>query len=116
MEQVDCVYKQFKITVSDVPTNFVERICLVFLSHLNKDILYEHVAKLGRLQKLIYQYHSEILTLAGVGPTLQKVEGISKEICDVVGWIEEILCHGMVDADEVVRIHQAREFEYQNYG
>ena len=82
---------------------------------MDKDAVHAHVVKLGKCQKSIYKYQNEIYTLRGVTPEYHMVDKMVKEVCRVLGWMEELLCYVMVDVAEVARMHQGCDFEYQKY-
>ncbi len=87
-----------------------------FLEHCSKDAIYERVVAVGRLQKSIYKYENEVLTLAGMGSDYDKVKGISQLVCEVVRWLEEVLCLAMVDTMEVEKKFTECQFSFQTEG
>ena len=114
MYHVNRINQRFKTTTYNAPALFTEQICLRFLSDGNKDAINESMEKVSKSQQSIYKYQNEILTLTGVGPEFHRVAEISKEINLVVRWIEEIMCIAMVEPSEVVKMYEARQFEYQS--
>ena len=83
-----------------------------FLDTRDKDIVYEQIVTVGRLQKSVYGYEDEILTLAGLGPEYDRVKDITHFVCDVIKWLEEVLCMAMVDAAEVEMTYKACQFSF----
>ena len=115
MDHVNRIYQRFKTTTTyNAPAQFTEQICLSFLDDGNKDAINESIETLSKYQKSIYKYQNELLTLTGVGPEFHRVADISNEINLVVRWVEEIMCIAMVEPSEVVKMYQAREFEFQS--
>jgi hypothetical protein len=101
-----------RITRND-PTEFMEQVCLAFLTDEDIDTVQKPVVELEKCQKSIYKYQNEIYALGGMTQEYHRVDKMVKEICRVVRWIEELLCCAMVDVREVGRMHQERHFEYQ---
>jgi len=93
--------------------NFLHRVVDEYLKSQDKDSVYEHVVMVGKLQKSIYRYENEVLTLAGVGPEYEKVKTVTRLVCEVVQWLEEVLCSAMVDAAGVGVTYQERGFSFQ---
>jgi hypothetical protein len=92
---------------------FMDKLCIDFLANRDKDLIQEHVDKAGKLQKKIRKYQNEVLTLAGIGPDFNRVDAIVKEVCMLVGWVEELLCLAMVDAAEFTQMYETRSFCFQ---
>jgi hypothetical protein len=113
MERAESIDKRLKGITGDSPSEYLSRICLDFLADYDKDPIHEQIIKLGKLQKAIYKYQNEIFSLDGVGPAFRRVDNIVKHVCMVVGWVEELLCYAMVDADEVKIRYEKQEFLYQ---
>ena len=113
MEHVESIDKQLKIITGDFPSEYLNQICCNFMADYDKDPIHEQTIKLGKLQKAIYNYQNEIYALDGRGPTYRRVDDIVKQVCMGVGWVKELFCFAMVDAEEV-KIHFKRhEFLFQ---
>jgi len=84
-----------------------------FLRHYDKEVIYEKIVEIGKLQKSMYRYENEVLTLAGMGAELDKVKVITHLVCKVIQWLEEVLCMAMVDATEVEEMYKGRQFSFQ---
>lgn len=113
MERVESIDKRLKIITRDSPSEYLNQICCNFLADYDKDPIHEQTIKLGKLQKAIYKYQNEIYALDGIGPTYRRVDDIVKQVCMVVGWVEELLCFAMVDAKEVKIHFERHEFLFQ---
>jgi hypothetical protein len=89
--------------------------CVVeeFLERCDKDVVYEKIVTIGKLQKLMYRYENEVLTLAGTGVDYDKIRGITQLVCKVIRWLEEVLCQAMVDETEVGKTFEERRFSFQ---
>ena len=94
-------------------TEFMDKLCIDFFANGDMGIIQEHVDKAGKLQKYIWKYQNEVLALAGIGPDFYRVDAIVKNVCMVVGWVEELLCLAMVDAAEVTRMYETRSLSFQ---
>ena len=92
---------------------FLHRVVDEYLKNQDKDSVYEHIVTVGKLQKSIYRYENEILTLAGVGPEYEQVKTVTCLVCEVVQWLEEVLCSAMVDAAGVGLTYQEHRFSFQ---
>ena len=113
MERIERVRRCLNRTTEGAPKDYVERICSTFMDNLDKDLIYDQVVRLGRLQKSAYRYENEVYALVGVEKEHQVASGLVKEVKVVVGWVEEILCYAMVDAQEVRERYAAKRFMYQ---
>jgi len=89
--------------------------CVVekFLEHCDKNVIYERVVTIGKLQKSMYRYENEVLTLAGMGPDYDKVREITQLVCKVIHWLEEVLCQAMVDPTDVKKMFKECRFTFQ---
>lgn len=101
-----------KFTRNDV-VKFLDGVVEDFLKHRNKDVVYEQVVAIGKFQSSIYRYENKVLMLAGLGAEYQRVQEITREVCKVIRWLEEVLCMAMVDANEVHEMYKAGRLEFQ---
>ena len=62
----------------------------------------------------MYKYENEVLTLAGMGPDYDKVREITRRVCEVIEWLEEVLCQAMIDATEVEKRFKECRFSFQH--
>lgn len=113
MEVVERVSRQLGRIVSPSAQEFVNNVCLKYLEDRDKDCIYEHVTKIGKLQKSIYRYQNEVYMLEGAGPGCDRASQVVKDVCNLLKWIEEILCYAMVDFQEVRDCHVGKKFMYQ---
>ena len=113
MEGVERICRRLNRTTEGAPRDYVERICSSFLDNLDKDLIYEKVVRLGRLQKSAYRHENEVYTLVGVEKEYQTAREVAKKVNVVLSWVEEILCYAMVDAEEVREHYVAKMFMYQ---
>ena len=88
MERVESIDKRLKIITRDSPSEYLNQICCNFLADYDKDPIHEQTIKPGKLQKAIYKYQNEIYAL---GLTYRRVDDIVKQVCMVVGWVEDAL-------------------------
>jgi hypothetical protein len=84
-----------------------------FQEDRDKDFVYEKVVAIGSLQKSMYKYENEVLTMVGVGTEYDKVRRITESVCEVIQWLEEVLCLAMVDVGEVDKMYKDRQFSFQ---
>jgi hypothetical protein len=113
MERVESIDKRLKIITGDSPLEYLNQICHDFLTNHDKDPIHEQTIKLGKLQMAIYKYQNEIYALDGIGPTYCRVDELVKKVCRVVGWVEDLLCLAMVNAEEVKVRFERNELLYQ---
>ena len=113
MEGVERVRRCLNRATESDPRNYVEQICSTFLDNHNKDLIYEKVVRLGRLQKSAYRYENEVYALVGVAEEYERASKVVKEVNQVLSWAEEIFCYAMVDVIEVRDRYAAKEFMYQ---
>ena len=84
-----------------------------FLDKYNKDIVYEQIVAVSKLQTSVYWYENEVLMIAGMEPEYDEVRGVIHLICEVVKWLEEVLCLAMVDAAEVEIMYKESQLPLQ---
>ena len=113
MDGAERVKRCFDKATEGAPRDYVEIICSAFLDNEDKDLIYDKVVRLGRLQKSIYKYQNEVYSLVGVAEVYERVSEIAKDVNKVLGWVEEVLCYAMVDAQEVRDRYSVRGFMYQ---
>ena len=116
LERADRVHRRLQKMTRSNTREYLHSTVEEFLEHYSKDAIYERVVAVGRLQKSIYKYENEVLTLAGMGPEYDKVKEISQLVCEVVQWLEEVLCLAMVDTMEVEKKFMECQFSFQTEG
>ena len=113
---MDCVARlkwRLDRAVEGAPRDYVEKICSAFLENEDKDLIHDKVVRLGRLQKSALKYENEVYALVGVAKEYERASEVGREVNKVLSWVEEILCYGMVDAQEVRDRYAAKGFMYQ---
>lgn len=113
LERADRVHARLQRITENNEIQFLHSVVEGFLKDHDKDCVYEHIVAIGKLQRLIYKFENEILTLAGMGLEYEKVGKITQHVCKVVRWLEEVLCHAMVDESEVDTMYVDRKFLFQ---
>jgi hypothetical protein len=113
LECADRTAARLRKITGDDSRRYVHRIVEDFLNSRDKDVVYEQIVAMGKLQKSVYGYENEVLALAGLGPEYDKVKEISRSVCDVIRWLEEVLCLALVDAAEVEKTYQDCLFSFQ---
>lgn len=93
---------------------FAERMYLRFCANKYKDDIHDTIVDIGKYQTSLHRYEDEILQLAGVGPQLEKVQDRSREVTDLIAWLEEVLCLAMVDNALLFKMHTEGKLLYQN--
>ena len=101
-----------KITGDDARC-YLRRIVEGFLGNRDKDSVYEQIIGIGKLQRSVYRYKNEVLTLAGLGEDYERVRDVTRAVCAVVSWLEEVLCSAMVDPAEVEIKYKGCQFSFQ---
>ena len=85
-----------------------------FLGNRNTDTLDEQIVIIDKLQTSINHYGNEVLTLSGMGPEYEKIREITRVVCDVVKWLEEVLWVATIgDVDDVEAMFKGRRFPFQ---
>ncbi len=80
-----------------------------FLEKYDIHIVHEQIVAVTKLQMSVYRYENEVLTIAGMGPEYDEVRGVTRLVCEVVRWLEEVLCLAMVDtADLEIMFKESR--------
>ena len=113
LERADRTAARLRKITEDDSRKYVRRIVEEFLNGRDKDVVYEQIVAVGKLQKSVYRYENEVLALAGLGSEYDRVKEISCSVCDVIRWLEEVLCMAMVDAAEVEKTYQECLFSFQ---
>jgi hypothetical protein len=113
LEHTTRIQARFNRLIKNDSIAYMESICTLYLADHNKDAIHEQTILLSKLQKSIYQCHSKILQLSGVGEELSRVEHIKKFILTTISWVEEVFCSAIVDWTEVQRLYDERRFLYQ---
>ena len=113
LERADRIAVRLRRITGDDPRKYLRRIVEEFLKNRDKDVVYEHIVAVGKLQKSVYGYGNEVLTLAGLGPEYDRVKEVTCAVCDVIKWLEEVLCTAMVDAAEVATMYHECRFPFQ---
>jgi len=112
-QRADQVAINFNKLTNNSAFDFVEGIFNIYQTTQDKDVIRDAIVDTSRLQKSIHRYEAEILQLAGVGTEWKQAASISKHVCDVVKWLEEILCLAMVDVEELSTAYKHQSLMYQ---
>ncbi|KAF8223501.1 hypothetical protein L208DRAFT_1316505 [Tricholoma matsutake] len=105
---------KFNTLINTHPTEYVDTLLATYYaSSGNKDLLGNAVQTFSRYQKSIQQYKDEILQLGGVDLEWHEANELSKQVCKVVHWIEEIFCLAMVDPKGLIASHAMKQLMYQ---
>jgi hypothetical protein len=113
MERGERVRKRLEKIIHGSAVQFVDNLCQQFLRDNDKDRLETFSAKLGELQKSVYEYQEEVLLLDGWGKNYEKLEHIVKDIHSVLEWVDELWVLAMVDVTEVWQLYDKSELLYQ---
>ena len=113
LERADRIAARLRKITGDDARKYLRRIVEGFLSKKDKDAVYEQIISVGKLQRSVYRYENEVLTLAGLGEDYEYVREVTRAVCDVVNWLEEVLCLAMVDAAEVEIRYKGCQFSFQ---
>src|SRR5260221_5869669 len=116
LERSDRVHHWLQTMTGSNAREYLHCIVKEFLEHCDKDAVYERVVTIGKLQKSMYKYENKVLTLAGMGLDYDKVRGITRLVCEVVQWLEEVLCLVMVDTMEVEKRFKGCRLSFQTKG
>jgi hypothetical protein len=107
------VAAKFHKLTNNTPFRYVEALIDNFKTTQDKDVFRDAIIDVSRLQKSSHLYEAQILELVGVSPEFSQAKSISKDISDLIRWLEEILCLAMVDAEELWKAHKSCSLMYQ---
>jgi hypothetical protein len=113
MERSERVQKRLEKITHGSASDFVNNLCQMLLRDGDKDRVHMFSVKFGEFRKSVYQYQHEILQLEGWGENYKKLEGIIKEICTILNWVDELLVLAMVDLSEIQQLYDKSELLYQ---
>lgn len=102
-----------RLHYSGTPQEYLERQAQNYLRDTSKNIFTKQIKFLSKFQASFRRYKGEILQLDGVGPGLDKAERMSREITEVIVWLEELLCQAMVGLLSFQAVYLAKRFMYQ---
>ena len=84
-----------------------------FLEKYDIHIVHEQIVAVTKLQTSVYRYENEVLTIAGMGPEYDEVRGVTRLVCEVVRWLEEVLCLAMVDTADLEIMYKESQLPFQ---
>ncbi len=96
MEGVERIRRCLNRTTENDPKNYVEQICSTFLDSQDKDLIYDKIVRLGRLQKSAYRHENEVYALVGVAAGVRKSIRVSErgQQSFELGGGNSVLCDG----------------------
>ncbi|KAG6839860.1 hypothetical protein C0991_011014 [Blastosporella zonata] len=92
---------------------YIERVFRKYASGGREVDITEEVDVLSRLEKDITDCQDHILQLAGVGVEWNMSEKVAIRVHTVIRWLEDMLCHAMVNSQDLIDAHKAKELMYQ---
>ena len=107
------LHRLHKITNGD-SKEFLTNITEKYLEDACPDDLHELMDELGKIQKSVYGYQNEVLSLAGLGKEYDEVDAVVKHVCKIVHWVGEVLCAAMVNREEVHTLYSAQQLLFQS--
>ena len=114
LERADRIAARLRKITGDDTKKYLHRIVEDFLGNRNTDTLDEQIVIIDKLQTSINRYGNEVLTLSGMGPEYEKIREITRVVCDVVKWLEEVLWVATIgDVDDVEAMFKERRFPFQ---
>ncbi|KAF8950643.1 hypothetical protein BDZ97DRAFT_1770997 [Flammula alnicola] len=114
LEHASWVKSRMEKITSKAPATFLEQVYGECIANGDSGNIQEYATTFLKFQRSIYRYENEVLSLAGVGPEYNLVREISKQVCQIVGWVNELLCHASISIQEVKEVHDAQELAYQS--
>lgn len=114
LDRTNCKTIALRLHYAGTPQEFLEKQAQSYLRDTNKNALSKHIKYLTKFQSSFRRYEGEILQLEGVGPGLEKAERMSREVTEVIVWLEELLCQSMVGLLSFQAVYLAKRFMYQN--
>ena len=95
-------------------TDYVEAVAQQYLHSNKEDDISKHLRIVSKHQSLFRRFEAEILQADGVGEGLEKAERMSREVTQVIVWLEELLCQAMVGLLSFQAQYLAKRYMYQN--
>lgn len=113
LDRAECRTIALRLHYGGTPQEYLERQAQNYLRDMSKNIFTKQIKFLSKFQASFRRYEGEILQLDGVGPGLEKAERMSREITEVIVWLEELLCQAMVGLLSFQAVYLAKRFMYQ---
>ena len=101
-------------TLLKVPAKeFVESLCVDMMTTGDLTKAEEYVAAIAPMQRLLDQYHNDILSAKGIGDEWRQVQSMVREVRQVVIWIDDLQLHAMVDKEELRGVYSEGRLMFQ---
>jgi hypothetical protein len=99
--------------MGESPFHYVDALYHLYLINQNNDTFSDATITVARLQKSIRRYQDTVLQLTGVDKEWARCEEIGTCVSNVLKALEDVLCHGMGDLNDLIAIHSRGELLYQ---
>jgi hypothetical protein len=99
--------------MGESPFHYVDALYHLYLINQNNDTFRDATITVARLQKSIRRYQDTVLQLTGVDKEWACCEEIGTCVSNVLKALEDVLCHGMGDLNDLIAIHSRGELLYQ---
>jgi len=95
------------------PEMFLDIMCIKAITSKSLSEIEELAVAVAALQKSADECLNEVFLLNGNGGEWQAVHQIVRNIRRVMGWIDDLLVHGIVDVEDLARSHRSKCLMYQ---
>lgn len=114
LDQVNSQTIALKLHYGGRATDYVEAVAQQYLRSNKNDDISKHIRTMSKHQSLFRRFEAQILQEEGVGEGLEKAEGMSREVTQVIVWLEELLCQAMIGLLSFQALYLAKRYLYQN--
>ncbi|KAF9471164.1 hypothetical protein BDN70DRAFT_901553 [Pholiota conissans] len=101
-----------KLTGND-HVKFVDDLYSSFIKTNNKEPIHQVTIALDKMQTNMYKYQDKILNLDGMTTRYHTTEALTKVVCNLIQWVEEVFCYAIIGVAEVMERYSERKFEFQ---
>jgi hypothetical protein len=113
-ERAERIASKFTTLMGESPFHYIDTLYHLYLINQNNDTFRDATITVAHLQTSIRRYQDSVLQLTGVGKEWARCEKIGMCVSDVLKALEDILCHGMADMEDLVVCYARRELLYQS--
>jgi hypothetical protein len=107
---------KFHAFVGSSAQEYIDKLCTAYLTtNYDKNTIRDPLTTIANLCTRIRKYQEKILQLSGAGSEWIRSEEISQSLMAVVTSLEEVLCLGEGDQDELATYHAEGSLWYQRH-
>lgn len=113
-ERAELVASKFRTLMGESAFHYVEKLYQLYLINQNHDTFRDAIIVVSRLQKSIRRYQDGVLQHSGVGKEWTRCDEIATSVSNVVKALEDILCLGMANMEDLLVCYSKRQLLYQS--